>query len=288
MIYNNIEYPLIVNPHYGAYPPYHTGDYLEEYFFKYQVNNKINTKRVFIPVSWTTLNMMGRTSEIQTVLNTLHAENYYYLVAFGDECLKYLTLPKNTKVYHADGLYNGPDLVKIPVSCSRIPNAKQKTWNQKTVLASFIGSNTQECRVELMNYIKGDSRLYGSMKNWSIHITQSEYNLYKTVSENSKFVLCPRGNCPTSYRIYESMQLSAIPIDYSNESPNLPMQDKVDWNKLCLFANRNNIKNIIDQADAMTKEEWEDRVEYGRKCYEEYFNQEAVCKYIQQDLEKEI
>ena len=57
-------------PNYPIYPPYHTGLYLEDYFYKEY--NKENIEHIFyIPVSWTTTYIQNQDNNLQEKLNSL-------------------------------------------------------------------------------------------------------------------------------------------------------------------------------------------------------------------------
>jgi len=89
-----------------TYPPFKNGLYMEEYFLKYIIDNKINTKRKYIPALWTNFQIEGwfrlKKNEMQLSLNDWiknnHSENgYYTIVQYDDGPL--LKLPNNTIVY---------------------------------------------------------------------------------------------------------------------------------------------------------------------------------------------
>ena len=70
-------------PQYPVYPPYHTGFYLEDYFYDWYCRNSIETDRVFIPVSWTTCYIDQKTQGLQEALNKLNPNDRYNIL----ECL---------------------------------------------------------------------------------------------------------------------------------------------------------------------------------------------------------
>lgn len=281
------NFPMIVNPQYPTYPPYHVGDYIEEYYFKYQQRNKIISKREYLPISWTTLidHTMGGYNYVQYyLLNKINFSKHYYAVVMGDYVPYKMKIPPNTKVFSCAG-YKGNDVVTIPVACSSL-NEQRINYNKKNVFASFIGSNTNIYREKLMKYIEKDQRIIGKLKSWSVEVKKNEFEMYRDVSKQSKFVLCPRGNAPTSYRIYEAMQWSAIPIIFSDVIDH-PMKEKIDWNRLCLIADETNIEKVIEEAYNMKEDEWTDRMNYIWEIYPKYFTQEGVCNYIAEVLKNE-
>ena len=64
-------------PNYPTYPPYHTGLYLEDYFYKEY--NKENIEHIFyIPVSWTTTYIQNQDNNLQEKLNSLEKDKKYF------------------------------------------------------------------------------------------------------------------------------------------------------------------------------------------------------------------
>ena len=58
---------LRVPADYPTYPPYHTGDYLEEYFYKFYKENKEEfdkTGYTYIPVFWTNVYLTSKNKEL--------------------------------------------------------------------------------------------------------------------------------------------------------------------------------------------------------------------------------
>lgn len=278
---------LIIPNTYPTYPPYHVGKYIEEYYAEYALNNPAKTNRQFLDVSWTNHYMIsGGRERIQQEINKLDFDKKYYLVCQGDDTPCHTNLPKNTRVYSAGGIYKSSNLVKIPLICSSL-NLDPVSLQDKKILSSFIGSDTHEYRKILINESQKDNRIFGIIKPWSIIVPENQFQIYKNVSLRSKFVFCPRGNAPASFRLYEAMQFSAIPIYFSDEYY-LPYENKIDWNKLCIFSNPQNLKNTLNYIQNMTDNEYIDRVKYIHETYKNYFTLEATCKKINEDLNNEL
>ena len=85
----------------------------------------------------------------------------------------------------------------------------------------------------------------------------------------SIFSLCPRGFGPTSFRLYESIQLGAIPI-YVSDKFHLPYKNFIDWEKLCLLIDINEIENI--NYGAMTDESINFYSDYEKNDLDKGFN----------------
>jgi hypothetical protein len=74
------------------------------------------------------------------------------------------------------------------------------------------------------------------------HLETSEY--IKSI-QSSIFSLCPEGFLPWSPRIYESIQIGAIPVILADNVV-LPFERFIDWRSLSAKINVSNIKNITN------------------------------------------
>jgi hypothetical protein len=62
-----------------------------------------------------------------------------------------------------------------------------------------------------------------------------------SVFSNSKFVLCPPGGSPNTYRIYEAMSCGAVPVIISDE---LVLPTYIDWTKCSIRIPQCNINHV--------------------------------------------
>jgi hypothetical protein len=76
------------------------------------------------------------------------------------------------------------------------------------------------------------------------HIETSEY--IKSI-QSSIFALCPEGFLPWSPRLYESIQIGAIPVILADNIV-LPFERFIDWRSLSAKINVSHIENIIHIA----------------------------------------
>ena len=103
---------------------------------------------------------------------------------------------------------------------------------------------------------------------------------FRKIISNSIFSLCPRGFGPTSFRLYESIQMGSIPIYISDEFI-LPYSNIIDWDKLSLLINLNEIDSIPEKVDKIIQSNMHlEMYEYGQYCYKEYFNNNFIIKNI--------
>lgn len=238
----------------ACYPPHHTGLHLEEYFVERFLSEKQNTKRKLIPVHWTAVynhrvkeGLGGSTpngklrNSLQEYLNSLDPQDEYFIVCTHDDAPSE-KLPPNTKVFAAGGNSSKID-VCIPLTCGPHQNINDKL---KTVPISFVGSVTHNIRYKLLNEINQKPGVFINAINWSENIAEDKVKLFKEVTEASIFSLCPRGYGATSYRLYEAMQLGAIPV-YVSDKHLLPWSDEINWQDFCVVVEEKDIPGIREK-----------------------------------------
>jgi hypothetical protein len=260
MIKNN----LFNCPNKDNYPPFKNGLYLEEYFYDNYFKNNYNLKRKYIPVKWTNFQIEGwfnsNKQTMQNILDNWIKENksengYFIVVQYDDGAL--LKLPENTIVY---GACSGN--IPIPLiyedKNNTLINMKKKSFNEKNILCSFVGSITfnhikPNVRQEIFNHFKKNNnfRLINSGV-WTSSVNKNLQNIFIDTTINSKFAFAPRGYGRSSFRFFECFQLSTIPIYVWNDVNWLPFQDIIDYNKLCIVihvSELNKLENILLSID---------------------------------------
>lgn len=262
-------------PTYTNYPPYHTGLYLEDYFYHYINTNNIVLNRIFIPVSWTTCYIENKTHGLQEALNTLDPSLSYFTVSQHDDAIKE-KLPKNTLKFCAGGNNGG---IPIPLICSPIPSEDIEKYssNKKDLLYSFIGSITHYTRSKMLKDLYNKPNSIIEISKWSINVYRNRYERYLQIALRSKFLLCPRGYGLNSFRLYESFQLGCVPVIITNQRF-LPWEDELDWNNFAIIVNDSN--NLENQLQNITEEKYQKMLSIGKKVYENYFTLDALCKNI--------
>ena len=266
-------------PSWSTYPPYHTGDYLEEYFIKYYYENNISTKKYFIPVCWSSCYINNNDKpilELQQELNKLDQNESYFIVSTHDDAPREL-LPKFTTCYSAGG--NKGD-IPIPLVVSKINKNNIPTVDNKKYLASFIGSITHPIRNKLYNLHKNNKNIHFQCKQWESNVSNQSLEIFLQTTSESYFGLAPRGYGKTSYRLYEIMQIGAVPV-YISDQFWLPWKNEIDWNEICILFDENN----IDFFDIRLKKEiysgeYSKKIEKIKEIYDAYFTIKSVTKKI--------
>jgi hypothetical protein len=281
-------------PSYPTYPPYHRGKYLEEYFFDFyqrNIDRFENLRRKYIPIFWTNCYVNGvqegwgdRISmmDIQMEINKLNPSDSYFTICQHDDA-PMNPVPQNTVVFSAGGNVTGNMVVPIPLICS--PLEKQENKDKK-YLASFVGSTTHNIRNKMIEFIKDKDDIYLSTKGWDQNIQTDQFSDFINASLDSKFVLCPRGYGASSFRLYEAMQLGAVPV-YISDRFWLPWGYELNWNEFCVLIPEDRIENIHDILESIDDETYKRMQDKIKEVYIKYFTLEGMCDTILQLLENE-
>ena len=279
-------------PSYPTYPPYHTGLYLEEYFFdfyKRNIDRFRKLKREYIPIFWTNIYLNSGTDltkavfELQGVLNeTLTPDGKYFTICQHDDAPMNI-IPPNTMVFSAGGNKQGPGINPIPLLCG--PLVKQET-KEKEFLASFVGSTTHPVRSKMIDVLKDKSDVYLSTKGWENTMSVNCVEDFINASLKSKFVLCPRGYGLSSFRLYEAMQLDAVPV-YISDHFWKPFTYELNWDEFCVTIKEEQIPDIHSILQSISDEQYESMKQKIKEVYNNYFTMEWTCGKILQMMELE-
>jgi hypothetical protein len=266
-------------PNYPVYPPYHVGLYLEDYFIDFWKNVTVDTDREFIAISWTSYYNNGCDRNIlQTYLNGLNKSKKYFVVSQHDDA-PYEQLPPDTLVFSAGGnATHHNKIIPIPLICSQMPLIEPKT---KDIFCSFVGSNTHRIRTKL--YDKYKNTFYFNQGSWQSRISSDKLNNFIEITNRSKFSLAPRGYGPTSFRLYEIMQLNSVPV-YVSDKHYLPWEDDINWKDISVLISENEINDLGDILNDISEEKYNFMLENINKIYSNYFTLQKTSEQITKRL----
>jgi len=266
------------------YPPYHTGLYLEEYFFQRYTEENLKFDRQYIDIFWTNVfcNAMFAGQQYQNIQqqldNILDPNGRYFTVCQFDDG-PFEKFPDDTLIFSAGGNREGDNIIPIPLICNSIP--KELIPNkEKTIFASFVGSkNTHSIRMDMCNHLSGKEGYEISAGNWSTEVPMDNFKRFLDITCSSKFGLAPRGYGRSSFRLYEILQLGSVPV-YISDIHYLPWTDELDWNDFCVPINEDEIEDIDTILKSIDDVEYNILLQNGRMVYEEYFSLEGMFKNI--------
>lgn len=269
------------------YPIHQKSKMIEERAHKYFSNNKkyINSEYSYLPIYWTQYLIncdygknIKKLRDFVNNLNILYPnKKFFTVVQYAGGTLVSLN---NCIYYSCAGGFNSPlgknSIYKpIPLLCDQY----HYKIRRKKYLASFVGNmGTHHIRKKIYSAFKENKDFY-IRKSFRFF---SSYFYYKTITQ-SIFSLCPRGYGPTSYRLYESMNMQTIPV-YISDSFWLTEYKDFDWNKAIIKINEANLPEL----DLILKKIPEKRIvqmlNYSKKKFKNFFTWEAVLKYIHNDI----
>jgi len=286
-----IKNPLFYCKNKDTYPPFKNGFYMEEYFLKQFTEDKPQLTRKYIPALWTNFQIEGwfqtKKQEMQNSLNQWVKENpspngYFTIAQYDDGPL--LDLPENTIVY---GACSGDEV--LPLVYQDVNNTlikiPRKSFKDKTILCSFIGSNTSNdvlpnVRGEMAAKLERNSKFLMHFTNgWTPVVDSQKQNNFISTTVNSKFALAPRGYGRSSFRFFEIFQLGSIPVYLWNDKEWLPFKDKIDYSKICISLNIKDIDKLENILLSITEEQYNTIYEEYNKI-KHYFSVEGIYNYI--------
>lgn len=272
------------------YPPHHKGDHLEEKFLKFWESEGAGNRKL-IPIHWTavynyrvkeglgpgTPNGELR-NKLKTYLKSLDPTEKYFVVCTHDDAPSE-ELPPNTVVFSAGGNSSRID-VPIPLTCGPHEGPGD---NLRTIPISFVGSLTHPIRHIMGKELHGKHGVFLNATNWVPEVSTERADLFKQVTQRSIFSLCPRGYGATSYRLYEAMQLGAIPV-YVSDKHLLPWSDEIDWSSFCVIIKPENIINIPQMTLGMEASKVRKMQDILQDVWQNYFSIESTCKHISKKI----
>lgn len=264
------------SPTYPAYPPYHMGDYLEDYFYKRFINNYSINHIYYLPISWTTIYIQSLTNGLQEKLDSLDKSKTYFVVCQHDDAPKE-NLPPNCLIFAAGGNVKNKQTIPIPLICSPIPNNIKNKSYKKQYIASFVGSITHHIRQQLCSYYYNNKNFYISAQNWSPSVSENSLDNFIRTTQESYFTFCPRGYGLNSFRLYEVFQLNSVPIIVSDDLY-LPMTEVINWNDISIIPKDlvSLEKNLVD----VINNNYQTYIDRGNHAYNKYFTLDGLYTYI--------
>lgn len=270
-----------------TYPPFKNGLYLEEYFHK-KYNKK--GKRMYIPVLWTNFQIEGwfksKKETMQNQLNEWIKNNpspngYFTVVQYDDGPL--LTLPKNTIIYGACSGNIPLPLIYQDINNTLI-NVSRKSYQEKNILCSFVGSQTHKVRLEVTDKFKNNKNFHiSNSKGWTPIINKnSQYNFIQTTI-NSKFALAPRGYGRSSFRFFEIFKLGTIPIYIWDDIEWLPYKDEINYADICISINISKIDTLENILLNIDETKYNKMIDNYNKIKDK-FELDYMCKYIEKNI----
>ncbi len=222
----------------------HSGPWLENVFYDAWISLKPRTSRIFVPVAWTdAMHVSTLKLHMQQVLNQLNPKFKYFTIVQAGRGFNHpklaLYVPSHIDfiLFSAGG--DSPPLKTVPV-----PLLKEEL--KPVGLAKSIVASSQ-CNI-------GNHAVRGTLQARynSSYLFLAQSDDWRVITESSNFSFCPRGFGPTSFRLYETLQLGTIPIYVWEGEKWLAFEDRVNWDDIAIVVESHDIDQIgsrIAKAD---------------------------------------
>lgn len=275
------------------YPPHQElNPLIEERAFSYFTTMDIDSDYLYIPIQWTQYHCSNnwgndtlKIAEIQNWVNDLPnkypGEKFFTVVQYDDGTLVSID---NCKIFASSNSPKSPkskttEYIPIPLlSDPHLGNSKVQRMNK----VGFAGRNdTHPIRKLMCEKLQGQEGY-----KFAINLSSGLSEAFREIIYDSVFGLAPRGYGPTSFRMYETMQMDAIPI-YISDIFWLPFSDEIDWNKSAILIDESSIDKIPGIVDNLLETgEYEKYLKYGRMVYDKYLTWDGTLNQIAKIISK--
>lgn len=267
-------------PKFWQYPIHSSHKNIEEFFYKYwndeiSFNTTSATPFIYLPIFWTNYynahieNLPCR--KLQNFLDIYIDPHKNYFTVVQNDLGIAENVPNNLLTFAAGGIGDIP----IPLLCESLPPLKTK----RDILASFVGvidnpnNDKNGIRTTMRDHLQNE-------ENIKIVDAKSNVDLFQEMMSRSTFALCPRGFGKTSFRMYEALNMGAIPV-YIYDEPWLPYTEFLDWNEFSVLVHAKDIAKIPKLLRSHTEQDIASKQQKLQELKAKgYFSYKGVCEYI--------
>ena len=238
-------------------PVNYSGPRMDAYFFQYFEETSQLLPYIYIPVFWTDCKNNAAGSDVDLENYKTAAEkfmegldrnrSYFTLMQHADGFAP-VKVPSDLRVvvFDSGGTIAMAHPYDMNIIAIPIPLLKQElhpSFVEKKRLGTFVGTigteyGKTETRPRLLALYNGTFEFSGYREDWPAFM------------ESGHFSLAPRGYGPTSFRLYESLQLGLIPIYVWERFYWLPYQELIDWKQIAIVVGRPFVRSV----DRMVRE----------------------------------
>ncbi len=181
---------------------------------------------------------------------------------------------------HSNPIFNQPFSYIVQLSPNNIIR-EYAAVEEKKFLFSFMGtSRTHPVRKEIFAIAYDRCYLLDTLgkNSWELSSEEkAEYQKsYAKACFESKFILCPRGIGPNSYRLYESMEMGIAPVIISDKWVPTAGPKWEEFSIRIAESNVANIPEILEQREADSAR----MGELARQAWVEWFAKDKQFHYL--------
>lgn len=161
-------------------------------------------------------------------------------------------------VYSFPGIYVGAPAGwahRLPVSGGPYPsllNPVPPTSREPDLLFSFRGAVTHPTRSQLLRLAHPRAIVEESESPFVGHgkyaLGGASSTRYGDLIQSSKFVLCPRGHGPSSFRLYETLEAHRVPVVISDDWLPPP---RIDWSQCVIRISEDHVTQVSDILESL-------------------------------------
>ena len=283
------------------YPP-HASMLLEEHFYRFYVANaaKFPARIQYVPVMWIShmhnMQLYRRTyrpTEDDLVAHILahysDPDSRYFAVMQADFWPEKLeaVIPTNWLVFSASCATSGAWPIPLTTQFHPAPPPHLTAPRhgdvgggayEKRYLASFVGRDTTWVRHRMREVLAHDPDFL--IVTDSFMINADNQQAFRHVTAQSVFVLAPRGNGPTSFRIFEALEHGAIPVYIFDEHCCLPLRDVVDWDEFAVLVPASELAFLPLLLRSFSPSDLVQMRRRGQEVLARYFSLRGTSEYI--------
>jgi hypothetical protein len=188
--------------------------------------------------------------------HALVREHASKVFVYDERDLPFFTFPG---AYVSATAHSARELPVLGTVYPNLPNAGPPPSQEPDLLFSFVGSRTHVLRERLLTLEHPRGCLQDT--------TSGAGTSYTETIARSKFILCPRGHGPSSFRLFETLAAGRVPVILSDDWLPPP---RVDWSSCAMRVPEARVAEIpalLERREA----EWPFMAEAARRTFSEHF-----------------
>lgn len=147
------------------------------------------------------------------------------------------------------------------------------------LLFSFVGSIATAPKIR--NEVLSLRHERGLVREGSSGLATMDHE-FGSILKRTKFILCPRGLCPSTFRVFEAMRVGRVPVVISDAWRPF---GELPWQQFCLQIPErkiSNIPSILEDHESQFPRMAAD----ARRCYEKWFDRSVAMRTIVEGLQR--
>lgn len=269
------------------YPPFTQGRYFEEYFSEFW-NKSPEDGFLFIDIYWCAVfHAAGNPALVVPILKghvyekckeAWRTGKIPFTMCQWDDGIMF-EKPPNLVVF---SMGQSKDIALPLISedvTHRLETTPRLSYEDRTILCSFIGSDTFHVRRKMAKAFEGRENVIIRMKTWDYRVDAPDADMFVTMTQRSKFGLAPRGYGPSSFRFFEIIKLGVIPVYIHDGDDARPFQDILDYDAFSISVHYNDLDTLYDRLNGVSKETYTKMLTELEKV-RLWFTMEGTCEYI--------